>query len=759
MLLRVTNKTTLVALNRSSGSTRVVAAVDAENGSQLRASSSWQWAIRLASGNSRLDLALAMPSRRGGSAVETYSGLVAARVQATRTASNEPVAPTPGPAPAPTAAGVPTTGGGGSSGSSGGSSGGTGGGAGSGGGVTDTQSPASPSSLAVSNSTQTSVTLIWQASTDNVGVTAYRLFRGSTAVASVSQLSYTFSGLLCGTSYVLGVEALDAASNVSPRSALTAVTASCPPPSPTLDTTPPSVPQGMSFSARTQTLVSLAWLASTDNVGVVGYHLYRDGVRVASTPLLLYTFSALTCGTSYSFALEAYDAAGNVSNRDAAAGVTTTAACDVTLPPPGGGGGGASVYLSPSGSDAGSCSLAAPCVSFQRAYQVAAPGAVVEVASGTYPSQVIRAVAGKSGPNVVFREAAGGRVVLGGLRFGEGADVAQGPDFITVKGMETSYWGSQPAPLNQEGVSLHPGTTNIVLEDMDAGNFHVWGARDVTIKGGDWGPCYAVWPVSPNVCGNSKIDSWDSGGIRTGNITIDGAYFHDYRFDDSCYAGGADCHWECLYLNASENVTIKNSKFFGCAIFDVFVTFSGPDAVRGHDNLVLENNWFAAPFNEPSYLSSSRTANAVMLSHCEYSPSDGVDHSGLRVRFNSFAGNASVVDDGTSCTTSGGAYAVGNVAAKTGCIAYLSYRSNLFTTGQGQSGVCDASDRNTGQSSAPYVSDSNSAALDHHLAGAIGSSIADNLVPTTTLGGCPSTDLDGQTRASSGNCDAGSDER
>ncbi len=122
-----------LALNRSSGSTRVVAAVDAENGSQLRASSSWQWAIRLASGNSSFQISLwRCPAARGGSAVETYSGLVAARVQATRTASNEPVAPTPGPAPAPTAAGVPTTGGGGSSGSSGGSSGGTGGGAGSG---------------------------------------------------------------------------------------------------------------------------------------------------------------------------------------------------------------------------------------------------------------------------------------------------------------------------------------------------------------------------------------------------------------------------------------------------------------------------------------------------------------------------------------------------------------------------------------------------------------------------------------------------
>jgi len=96
----------------------------------------------------------------------------------------------------------------------------------------------------------------------------------------------------------------------------------------TIDTVPPSVPQGMAFSGKTQTTVSLVWLASTDNVGVAGYHLSRDNVRIASTQNLAFTFTGLACGTTYTFGLEAYDAAGNVSNRAEATGSISTNPCD-----------------------------------------------------------------------------------------------------------------------------------------------------------------------------------------------------------------------------------------------------------------------------------------------------------------------------------------------------------------------------------------------------------------------------------------------
>ena len=91
---------------------------------------------------------------------------------------------------------------------------------------------------------------------------------------------------------------------------LTTATSACPPPT---DTQAPSVPQGMAFSGTTtQTTVALAWNASTDNVGVAGYRLFRNDVSVATVATPGYTYTGLTCGTSYTLAIEAYDAAGNV---------------------------------------------------------------------------------------------------------------------------------------------------------------------------------------------------------------------------------------------------------------------------------------------------------------------------------------------------------------------------------------------------------------------------------------------------------------
>ena len=80
----------------------------------------------------------------------------------------------------------------------------------------------------------------WTASTDNVGVAGYRVFRGGTQVATTTSTSYTFTGLACGTSYDLGVEALDDAQNVSSRTPLTASSGACDTTAPTVSITTPS---------------------------------------------------------------------------------------------------------------------------------------------------------------------------------------------------------------------------------------------------------------------------------------------------------------------------------------------------------------------------------------------------------------------------------------------------------------------------------------------------------------------------------------
>lgn len=93
----------------------------------------------------------------------------------------------------------------------------------------------------------------------------------------------------------------------------------------TSDTTPPSAPGGFTATSSTQTNVSLSWNASTDNVGVSGYEVFLAGTRVATTTSRSYTVGGLACGTSYTFAVDAYDAAGNRSAKTTIG--ATTSAC------------------------------------------------------------------------------------------------------------------------------------------------------------------------------------------------------------------------------------------------------------------------------------------------------------------------------------------------------------------------------------------------------------------------------------------------
>ncbi|HPE82539.1 MAG TPA: M4 family metallopeptidase [Aequorivita sp.] len=82
-------------------------------------------------------------------------------------------------------------------------------------GAPDTQAPTTPSNLVASNVTQTTLTLSWNASTDNVGVTGYDVFQGTTNIGSVTGTSANITGLSPSTAYSFKVRAHDAAGNNS----------------------------------------------------------------------------------------------------------------------------------------------------------------------------------------------------------------------------------------------------------------------------------------------------------------------------------------------------------------------------------------------------------------------------------------------------------------------------------------------------------------------------------------------------------------
>ncbi|MFK7048511.1 MULTISPECIES: M4 family metallopeptidase [Flavobacterium] len=94
------------------------------------------------------------------------------------------------------------------------------------GGTSDTTAPTTPTNLAASATTSTSTTLSWTASTDNVGVTGYNIYNGTTLLASSATTSATISGLTASTTYNFTVKAKDAAGNLSAASNAVSVTTS-----------------------------------------------------------------------------------------------------------------------------------------------------------------------------------------------------------------------------------------------------------------------------------------------------------------------------------------------------------------------------------------------------------------------------------------------------------------------------------------------------------------------------------------------------
>ena len=66
----------------------------------------------------------------------------------------------------------------------------------------------------------------------------------------------------------------------------------------TEDTTPPSAPSGLTATATSSSSVSLSWTASTDNVGVTGYNIFRNGVQIGTSTTTSYTDNSVASNTA-----------------------------------------------------------------------------------------------------------------------------------------------------------------------------------------------------------------------------------------------------------------------------------------------------------------------------------------------------------------------------------------------------------------------------------------------------------------------------
>jgi chitodextrinase len=572
----------------------------------------------------------------------------------------------------------------------------------------DNEAPTAPAGVNVVATAETQVDLSWPASTDNVGVAGYGLYREGVSIGSSQTTSFSHTGLACGTTYSLGVDAYDAAGNRSEARVVSATTAACPeaPPvqtralefstssdratprglegstiagsvyifvaaspgvagvsfylddremsgeprqfeqnapydyaggsatvarafdstsipdgqhtitaamnlveggqdvmhgtftiangQPSGDTTPPTVPTQLAVVAASETSISLSWTPSTDDTGVSGYRVFVSGNLAITSAEPSAVLAQLSCGTTYTVAIEAFDAAGNRSPRASSSVTTTPCPVGGTTPPAS----TASVFLSPSGSDANPCSATKPCRSVLRGYEVAALGGIVELAAGKYSDQLLPGQSSKArttaiADRVVFQPAAGAAVELGRLEINV--------PHVEFRNMSIAKW---KARYNVDMPSSY-AAGNLMFKNIKTHHFSFNAVQNVSIIGGE---------VGPNR--NPETGDWPQDGIFIGayppdkhpptNILIDGVYVHDIREPN------ADAHSDCIQFTAGVNVVIRNSRFRNCEHADMMIKGDqGPI-----ENFLIENNYLdrtlSAYYSINLYETSRGCKNVVM---------------------------------------------------------------------------------------------------------------------------------------------------
>lgn len=182
-------------------------------------------------------------------------------------------------------------------------------------GTPDTESPAVAITSPANGATVSGTVGVTADGSDNVGVTRVEFFLDGALQATDSAAPYAWTWdttAAANGSHTLVARAYDAAGNIGVSTTIAVSVSNV------SDTTPPSAPGGLTASAGKRK-VTLGWTASTDNVGVTGYQIWRATSatgpfsQIATTAGTSYVNTGLTSGVTYYYQVTASDAAGNVS--------------------------------------------------------------------------------------------------------------------------------------------------------------------------------------------------------------------------------------------------------------------------------------------------------------------------------------------------------------------------------------------------------------------------------------------------------------
>lgn len=185
------------------------------------------------------------------------------------------------------------------------------------------------------------------------------------------------------------------------------------PPPPPVDN-PPTAPTNLVATAASSTRINLSWSASTDDVGVASYEVYRDG---ATTPLatvggstLSYSDTAVAAGQTHSYVVKAVDTAGHHSDPSNTASATTSTTPpaapafvrDATGSTPSG-----TSFTVPISSTAGDALVASVAI---QAGSTASVSSVTDTAGGTWTRGAVGFLAGSSTRAEIWYRAGGAAV-------------------------------------------------------------------------------------------------------------------------------------------------------------------------------------------------------------------------------------------------------------------------------------------------------------------------------------------------------------
>jgi hypothetical protein len=278
-------------------------------------------------------------------------------------------------------------------------------------------------------------------------------------------------------------------------------------------------------------------------------------------------------------------------------------------------------YLSPVGSDAGSCMQSAPCKTFARVYTVATAGDVVEVAGGKYPgTQTIPYDPTKGGAPVTFRPAPNATVDLGWDPAARSGGLNVLGDHVTFAGTETRAdalaglrvgftFGFVYVGVDSNASPPHR-PTGVTLRNVNVNTLIGFGTSYLTVQGGQIGPfkscLYAPGGGAPDQCQASGALMNEDGGVfgtsvvngvpyGVDHVLLAGIYIHDVTKpapgtdDGNANPASVQAHTDCLQFGSGNYVTLRDDVFVNCSDTDFFTGYQSGD---GFSNWVVEGNFF-----------------------------------------------------------------------------------------------------------------------------------------------------------------------